>query len=116
MSLVARSFFCLACACAAMCAAPKVVVTGLTEAVFQDLKKSVPGVNLVNTTEATLLREIADADGVLGPIQPQHLKAARTSSGFTSTVRVLKTNCFRSWWKAMLWSPTPGPSTGYRSP
>jgi phosphoglycerate dehydrogenase-like enzyme len=77
MSIAIRMPFVLACACALLSAAPKVVVTGLTDAVFQDLQRSVPGVKLVNTTPATLMTEIVDADGVLGPIQADHFKAAK---------------------------------------
>jgi D-2-hydroxyacid dehydrogenase (NADP+) len=77
MSFAVRTPILLACACAAIFAAPKVVVTGLSDAIVQDLQKTVPGVKLVNTTPATLGAEIVDAEAVLGPIQAQHLKVAK---------------------------------------
>ena len=58
-------------------AAPKVVVTGISDPVFKDLQQAVPGVKLVAATPATLLAEIADADGVMGGVRPEHLKAAK---------------------------------------
>jgi phosphoglycerate dehydrogenase-like enzyme len=55
----------------------KVVFTGLGEASFDTLKAAVPEVQLVRASGEALAQEIVDADGVIGHIRPEHLRAAK---------------------------------------
>lgn len=55
----------------------KVVFTGAPEVSFSELQQAVRDVRLVEASPATLLQEIADADGVIGSIRPEHFRAAK---------------------------------------
>lgn len=70
---------------ALLCAQPKkVVITSpgtyyspLGEAELAELRAAAPGINLVPYNKERLLAEVADADGVIGTITPEILRAAR---------------------------------------
>lgn len=77
MALKLRLAFVLLCVSAVVSAAPKVVVSGVAAPVFEDLKKTVPGVNLVSATPQTFAKEIVDADGIIGPLNAEQFKTAK---------------------------------------
>jgi D-2-hydroxyacid dehydrogenase (NADP+) len=55
----------------------KVVALGMAPAEVQALKSAVPGVNLVAASGDAVLKEVADADGVIGAIRPEQFRAAK---------------------------------------
>jgi phosphoglycerate dehydrogenase-like enzyme len=76
-----RKLICVAaltCASALFAQGPKkVVVIGIPPAEVQELQTAVSTVRLVPASGAAVLREIADADAVLGTVSPEQFRAAK---------------------------------------
>jgi phosphoglycerate dehydrogenase-like enzyme len=66
--------------CFSLCllAETKIVATGLAEPLVKDLQSAAPSVRIVAVAgRPQLLREIADADAVIGAVRPEEFKAAK---------------------------------------
>lgn len=68
----------LLCAASLGSAAVKIVAAGMPEPLVKELQTAAPTVQIVPVSgRPELMKEIADADAVLGPIGPEELKAAK---------------------------------------
>lgn len=55
----------------------KVVATGMSPAEVKELQAAVPSVRLVPASGPQVVKEIADADAVLGPVTPEQFRVAK---------------------------------------
>ena len=73
-----KLIFVIALLCApGLFAQKKVVVLGMPSSEVQVLQKAVPSVNIVGASGEAVLKEIADADGVIGGLRPEQFRAAK---------------------------------------
>jgi len=67
---------CAACTIAASAQTKKILVMG-GEDMVKELQKAVPQARIVPVTHANVMQEIADADGFVGDIRPEEVRAAK---------------------------------------
>jgi D-2-hydroxyacid dehydrogenase (NADP+) len=73
-----RIIFLLAiCVCAASAQTKKILVMGATPEMVKEFKAVSPKANIVPVTKANVMQEIGDADGFVGTITPEQVRAAK---------------------------------------
>ena len=90
------------CAFALTAQTKKIVVMGQPEEVIRDWQSASANVRIVAATPATVMKEIADADGFVGSITPEMLRAAKrlkwvqvTSAGVERVLHLSGSNALR---------------------
>jgi phosphoglycerate dehydrogenase-like enzyme len=64
-------------ACSVSAQTKKVVVTNAEPAVLKDFQSASPNVRVVSVAPADLMNELKDADGLIGEVKPEHVRAAK---------------------------------------
>jgi D-2-hydroxyacid dehydrogenase (NADP+) len=65
------------CACALSAQSKKILISNADPVVLKELQASATGVRLVPVTQETLMKEIPDADAVIGTVRPEHVRAGK---------------------------------------
>jgi phosphoglycerate dehydrogenase-like enzyme len=67
----------LACSIALGAQPKKILVLDQTPEVIEDWKKASPNAKIVPVTNETIMKEIADADALVGYVKPEHVRAGK---------------------------------------